>query len=81
VRPEYVQRLEVDAVPVVAPLPGGSQERCLAAPGLLAQILVAKYANHLPLYRQESIYWSRHQVWLPRQTMVRWVSMLRSGTS
>ena len=75
VRPKYVHRLEVDAVPVVAPLPGGLQERCIAAPGLLAQILVAKYADHLPLYRQESIYWSRHQVWLPRQTMVRWVEL------
>jgi transposase len=75
VRPKYVHRTEVDAVPVVAPMPCVLQERCTAAPGLLAQILVAKYADHLPLYRQESIYWSRHQVWLPRQSMVRWVEM------
>ena len=75
VRPKYVHRSQVDALPVVAPLPGVLQERCMAAPGLLAQILVAKYADHLPLYRQESIYWSRHQVWLPRQTMVRWVEL------
>jgi transposase len=75
VRPKYVHRSEVDALPVVAPLPVVLQERCMAAPGLLAQILVAKYADHLPLYRQESIYWSRHQVWLPRQTMVRWVEL------
>ena len=44
-------------------------------PGLLAQILVSKYCDHVPLYRQESIYWSRHQVWLPRQTMAMWVGM------
>jgi len=75
VRPKYVHRREVDAVPVVAPLPGVLQERCLAAPALLAQILVAKYADHMPLYRQEGIYWNRHQVWLPRQTMVRWVEL------
>ena len=75
VRPKYVHRTEVDAMPVVAPMPCVLQERCTAAPGLLAQILVAKYADHLPLYRQESIYWSRHQVWLPRQSMVRWVEM------
>jgi transposase len=42
---------------------------------LLAQILVSKYCDHVPLYRQESIYWSRHQVWLPRQTMAMWVGM------
>jgi transposase len=73
VRPKYVHRLEVDAVPLVAPRPDGCQERCIAVPGLLAQILVAKYPDHLPLYRLKSIYCSRHQVWLPRQTMVRWV--------
>lgn len=75
VRPKYVHRSEVDAVPVVAPLPPVLQERCIAAPGLLAQILVNKYADHLPLYRQESIYESRHGVYLPRQTMARWVGM------
>jgi hypothetical protein len=29
----------------------------------------------LPLYRQEAIYWTRHQVWLPRQTMAEWVEL------
>jgi transposase len=48
-----VRRGEVDAVPVIAPLPASLQERCLAAPGLLAQILIAKFGDHLPLYRQE----------------------------
>jgi hypothetical protein len=36
---------------------------------------VSKYCDHLPLYRQESIYWSRHRVWLPRQTMAEWVEL------
>ena len=45
------------------------------APGLLAQIVVSKYCDHLPLYRQEAIYWSRHQVWLPLQTMAEWVGL------
>lgn len=66
VRPKCLHRQEVDLVPVVAPLPGVLQERCMDAPGLLSQILVAKCANHMPLYRQEGIYWNRHQVWLPR---------------
>jgi hypothetical protein len=39
----------------------------------LAQIVVGKYCDHLPLYRQETIYWSRHRVWLPRQTMAEWM--------
>jgi transposase len=75
VRPKYVHRKQIDAVPVIAPLPESLQERCIAAPGLIAQILVGKYADHLPLYRQESIYWSRHGVWLPRQSLARWVGL------
>lgn len=75
VRPKYVERGVVDAVPVVAPLPDSLLERSQVAPGLLAQILTAKYCDHLPLYRQEAIYWSRHRVWLPRQTMAQWVEL------
>ena len=75
VRPKYVHRTEVDAVPVVAALPAMLQERCVAAPGLIAQILVAKYSDHLPLCRQEWIYQSRHGVFVPRQSMARWVGL------
>jgi transposase len=75
VRPKYVRRGLLDAVPLIAPLPPVLLERSLVAPGLLAQVVVAKYCDHLPLYRQESIYWTRHGVWLPRQTMVEWVRL------
>ena len=75
VRPKYVQRGLLDAVPIVAPLPDALLGRSLVAPGLLAQIVVSKYCDHLPLYRQESIYWTRHQVWLPRQTLAEWVEL------
>lgn len=75
IRRKYVLRGEVDAVPVIAALPESLQERCLAAPGLLAQILIAKYCDHLPLYRQEQIYRTRHGVYLPRQSMARWVGL------
>lgn len=75
VRPKYVQRGMLDAAPLIAPLPPVLLERSIVAPGLLAQIVVAKYCDHLPLYRQESIYWTRHRVWLPRQTMAEWVGL------
>jgi transposase len=73
VRPTYVKRAEPDAVPTTAPLPDRVLERGIAAPGLLAQIVVSKYCDHLPLYRQEYIYESRFGVYLPRQTMARWM--------
>lgn len=46
--------------------------RGLAGPGLLAHVLVAKYADHLPLYRQSTIY-AREGVELERSTLADWV--------
>jgi transposase len=75
VRRKYVHRTEVDAAPVIAPLPACLQERGLAAPGLLAHVLVSKYCDHLPLYRQEQIFAQRFKINLPRQTLARWVEL------
>jgi transposase len=75
IRKKYVSRVDLDLAPVIAPLPECLQERGLAAPGLLAQVLVSKYCDHLPLYRQEQIFLRRHQVHLPRQTLARWVAL------
>jgi Transposase IS66 family len=75
IRRKFVPRGQSDLAPVIAPLPESLQQRCIAAPGLLAQVIVSKYCDHLPLYRQEQIYWNRHQVWLPRQSMARWVHL------
>lgn len=75
VRRKYVHRINADRAPIIAPLPASLRERGLAAPGLLAHLLVSKYCDHLPLYRQEQIFVRRHQVHLPRQTLARWVEL------
>jgi transposase len=75
VRRKYVHRTDADAAPLIAPLPPCLQERGLAAPGLLAHVLVSKYCDHLPLYRQEQIFAQRHKINLPRQTLARWVEL------
>lgn len=46
--------------------------RGLAGPGLLAHVLVSKYCDHLPLYRQSGIY-ARSDVQIDRSTMAGWV--------
>jgi transposase len=74
IRKKYVLRDEPHKAPIIAPL-NTLQERCIAAPGLIAQIIVAKYCDHLPLYRQEQIYASRHQIAIPRQSMARWLGL------
>jgi hypothetical protein len=58
--------------PVVAPAPARVAEHGLAAPGLLAHLLVSKYADHLPFYRLQMIFWQRHGVFIARQQMVLW---------
>ncbi len=75
VRRKYVQREDPLRPPVIAPLPPVLQERGLPAPGLLAAIIVGKYCDHLPLYRQEAVFASRHRVELPRATLARWMGL------
>jgi len=75
IRRKYVHRTNLDALPMIAPLPECLQERGLAAPGLLAHVVVSKYCDHLPLYRQEQIFAQRYKINLPRQTLARWVEL------
>lgn len=75
VRRKYVHKTNPDRAPLIAPLPERLLDRSLPAPGLLAHIVVGKYCDHLPLYRQEQIYQERHGVHLPRQSLTRWVEL------
>ena len=75
VRRKYVHKANPDCAPLIAPLPERLLDRSLPAPGLLAHIVVGKYCDHLPLYRQEQIYRQRHGVNLPRQSLARWVEL------
>jgi len=54
------------------PAPSRPIERGIAGPGLLAHVLVAKFADHLPLYRQAVIY-ARDGVDLDRALLASWV--------
>jgi transposase len=55
-----------------APMPSRPIERGRPGPGLLAHVLVSKYCDHLPLYRQSQIY-EREGIDLDRSTMADWV--------
>lgn len=57
---------------VQAPAPSRPIDRGLAGPGLLAHVLVSKYADHQPLYRQSEIY-AREGVDVDRSTLAGWV--------
>jgi transposase len=57
---------------VQAEAPSRPIARGVAGPGLLAHVLVSKYGDHLPLYRQSEIY-AREGVELDRSTLADWV--------
>lgn len=57
-----------------APVPAQIIDKGIATAGLLAQVLIAKYSDHLPLYRQEQIF-ARAGVPVPRSTLAEWVGI------
>lgn len=57
---------------VQAPVPAAVIDKGLPTAGLLAQVLVAKHNDHLPLYRQEAIF-ARAGLAIPRSTLASWV--------
>src|SRR5687767_2286646 len=70
-RPRYGCRACEEAV-VQAPAPERPITGGMATEALLAQVLVAKYADFLPLYRQAGIF-ARHGIELDRSTLCDWV--------
>ena len=59
---------------IQAPVPAQIIDKGIPTAGLLAQVLVAKYSDHLPLYRQERIF-GRAGVEIPRSTLAQWVGI------
>ena len=70
IRPKYACR--ACQTIVTAPTLPAVIERGIAAPGLLAHVLIGKYADHLPLYRQREML-LRSGVTLPTSTLSEWV--------
>ena len=73
-RIKYACKCEEGGV-VVAEVPEAVIDRGLALPGLLAHIVVSKYADHLPLNRQEQMF-ERLGVPLARSTLADWVAQV-----
>jgi len=71
VRHKYACRACEDAV-VRPELPAAAIEKSMAGSDVLAAIVVSKYADHLPLYRQQQIY-RREGLELKRATMCNWI--------
>lgn len=55
-----------------APAPAQIIDKGIPTAGLLAHVMVARFADHLPLYRQEKIF-GRAGLMIPRWTLAQWV--------
>lgn len=72
IRPKYRFKLGRDRPPVIAPALPRPVEGGYASSGLLAWVVLSKYMDHLPLYRQEKMS-PRWGAYLSRKTMADWV--------
>lgn len=72
IRPKYAAPKNPDAGVMTAPLPESLLQRCMADESFLADILVKKFGDHLPLYRQCEIL-SREGIFITRQILCQWV--------
>jgi transposase len=61
-----------------APAPKDFIPKSLAAPGLLAHVILSKYEDHIPLYRQEKM-WQRLGIELARSTLCNWGLLAAQG--
>jgi transposase len=76
IRPKYVQPLtELTNTVITASLPGRLLDKCMAGEGLLSQIIVDKYVDHLPLHRQLQCF-QRVGVSLAQSTINDWVKVV-----
>jgi transposase len=71
IRPKYVNRKTQEIK--IAQLPSRPIEKCLAGNSVLTQILVSKYVDHLPLYRQQQIF-KRADIEIAPSTIDSWVA-------
>jgi transposase len=78
VRPKYASCKNPDQGVLTAALPDAIIDRCPADESLLASVLTAKFADHLPLYRQVQML-RRSDVQISRQTLSKWVLSLGAG--
>ena len=59
---------------ITAPLPVQPIDKCIAGPGLLAQILIDKFLYHLPIYRQQQRF-EHSGITIPYSTLLAWIAL------
>lgn len=76
IREKYVKIADRSAAPVIAPAPERLIPNSYASIGLILYIILNKYCDHLPLYRQEAALKYRHGIDISRKTMGNWMYLI-----
>lgn len=72
IRPKYALPKGAEEAIFTAPLPESLLNRCKVDESFLADVLVKKFADHLPLFRQSEIL-ARQNIYISRQVLSQWV--------
>ncbi len=72
-RPKYVDPTDEDSGVIIAELPPRLVDKGMAGPGLLADVVVNKYCDHLPLYRQQQRF-RREGIEIAKSTLGGWIA-------
>ena len=73
IRPKYVDPHDEDKGILTAAMPLRPLEKCIAGPGLLAHVVIDKFADHLPVYRQVKRF-EREGVHIASSTIGDWIT-------
>lgn len=79
-RPEQDQNDDLAAI-VQAPAPDQVLPKSIAGAGLLTQLMIAKYVDHLPLYRQQQMFKRDHGYEVSTSTLGNWFVSIRATPS
>lgn len=75
IRPKYLLKAPEHTLFLIGAPPAQPLSKCIAGPGLLAQVVIDKYCDHLPLYRQMQRF-ERVGMPLPYATITDWVKQV-----
>ncbi len=81
IRNKYKKRADRSVAPLIAPAPKQLIENSYASVGLVLHIILSKYCDHLPLYRQEQIFKQCFGVEISRKTMGGWMYLVAQWLS
>ncbi|WP_168432867.1 IS66 family transposase [Pontiella sulfatireligans] len=76
IREKFIEIDNREVPPLIAPAPARLIPNSYASAGLLLQIILSKYCDHLPLYRQEQVLKYRHGIEISRKTMGNWMYLI-----